>query len=64
MLGLHDKPLPCYFTHSYGCPCLFDSKFSRRLSASMVRSVLNSYLHGLRHLVKSGRCVGLLEATR
>ena len=55
MVDLHEKPLPCYATHSYGCPCLFDIKLSQRISKAKARSILNSYLHGLRYLVNSGR---------
>ena len=52
---MYDKPLPCVFTHLYGCPCLFDDKFSDKLSKRQFFRVLNSYLQGLYDLVDSGR---------
>ncbi len=55
MVDLYEKPLPCQFTHSYGCPCLFDAILSKRISKEKARHILNQYLIGLRNLVSSGR---------
>jgi len=55
MFDIKRKPLPCVFTHSYGCPCLFDRKFSRPLKRRQVKALLNAYLKELKKLVGSGR---------
>ncbi len=55
MKNIHIKPLPCVFTHAFGCPCMFDYKFSRPLSKAKVKRILNEYLMALEELVSSGR---------
>lgn len=55
MLEIYEKPFPCVITHAYGCPCLFDPKFSKPLTKAKVRHLLNAYLSELKHLIGSGR---------
>lgn len=55
MLDLHEKPGVCVIGHQYTCPCLFDPKFTQRLSRYDMMKLLRRYLDGLTALLDSGR---------
>lgn len=52
---LINKPFPCYFTHKYGCPCIFDRILSKPVSRKKMTMNMNGYLSALESLVDSGR---------
>jgi len=55
VLDLLDKPIYCYPLHWYLCPCLFDPKFSMKLSKPQMKRVLSSYMSELTSLIATGR---------
>jgi len=55
VLDLLDKPVQCYPLHWYLCPCLFDPKFSTKLSKPQMKRVLSSYMYELKTLIATGR---------
>jgi len=55
VLDLLDKPAHCYPLHWYLCPCLFDPKFSNKLSKPQMKKVLSAYMNQLKNLLASGR---------
>eukprot|EP00090_Calanus_glacialis_P018298 TRINITY_DN28387_c0_g1_i2.p1 TRINITY_DN28387_c0_g1~~TRINITY_DN28387_c0_g1_i2.p1 ORF type:complete len:457 (+),score=87.72 TRINITY_DN28387_c0_g1_i2:267-1637(+) len=55
VLDLLDKPKQCYPLHWYLCPCLFDPKFSTKLSKPQMKRVLSAYMYELKSLLATGR---------
>jgi phospholipase B1 len=55
ILDLMDKPVYCYPLHWYLCPCLFDPKFSMKLSKPQMKKVLSSYMNELSSLISTAR---------
>ena len=55
VLDLLDKPKQCYPLHWYLCPCLFDPKFSTKLSKPQMKRVLTAYMYELKSLLATGR---------